>query len=371
MRRAILCCLALIAIDLHAQNTASPPKPDLGVILCWNNPGESLLAHDPVLLTAVGRALSLDGVAKTVGIHSESCAQRMPDTICFGSPGGVMCQISVIERVLRASAWITAHYESVGPTSYEAVWKQDPEYVGHAFLYADGVREDPSADHIRSVVGGETEKSKPFFDALVEYNLATLLGHETTHSRDGACSITTKSLGEASGLFTKVVSDDTSGDLFAKHSPATEEVVADRCGMRNLRALNDRLQTKPAIQYPDSMDTLRRSASDMVVFQSVFGWRKFKEVPNGKYPLFSLDSYLYSPFRAILFSREIAGNSPSPLICGSSAQLIVQSIQATYKKYEGNGTVSDDLLALFPKGVEKSWNGAPWTSDSFTCQPVH
>jgi hypothetical protein len=94
-----------------------------------------------------------------------------------------------------------------------------------------------------------------------------------------------------------------------------------------------------------------------------------KRLPDGKYAVFSLDSYLYSPFRAILFSREIAGNAKPP-ICGSSAALIVQSIQTNFKKYEGNGTVDDDTLALFPKGVEASWNGAPWTNDSFTCEPA-
>jgi hypothetical protein len=144
--------------------------------------------------------------------------------------------------------------------------------------------------------------------------------------------------------------------------------------MRHIRALNARLETQPTIQSPSSVDALRRSASDMVVFQSVFGWRRFTELsngtilPKGKYVFSSLDSYLYSPFRAILFSREIADSSPRPYICGSSAQLIVQSIQETYKKYDGNGKVNDDLLAIFPKGVETSWNGAPWTPESYTCR---
>jgi hypothetical protein len=47
----------------------------------------------------------------------------------------------------------------------------------------------------------------------------------------------------------------------------------------------------------------------------------------------------------------------------------VQAIQTTYKKYEGNGDVGDHVLALLPKGVETSWNGAPWTADSYSCEP--
>jgi hypothetical protein len=373
MRAAILMALAFLLFCGGApaqQVSPHPDKPSLGVILCWEDMAAAPLAHDPVLLKAIGRALTLDGVDTSIGVHSEACSDRMPDAVCFGEPGGVMCRLSGVERILRVSAWVTARYISQGPIEYENFWRKDPEYIGHAFRYADGVETDSKADAIRAAVNNETEKSRPFFEALVDYNFAALLGHETAHAHDDVCPVQNKSAGEQTGLFALILANDQSGKLFRKHSPAPEEAGGDRCGMRHIKLLNEKLESKSAIQYPTRLVSLRRVASDLVVFQASFGWRKYKQLPDGKYAFFSLDSYLYSPFRAILFSREIAGNSIKPPICGSSAALIVQSIQTNFKKYEGNGIIDDDTLALFPKGVETSWNGAPWTNDSFTCTPV-
>jgi len=359
--------ILLSAVVLNGQTPQIGPKPDIGILLCWSDNAEEALAHDQGLLGSVGQVLGLDGVAKTVGIHTEQCTQHMPDATCFGAPGGVMCRLSGIERLLRASAWVTRHYQTLHPVSYEAFWKADPEFVGHAFQYADGVERDPASDQLRQKAFNADLPSRSFFETLVEYNLAALLGHEVAHAHDDKCPITAKAVVEESGLFASIVKDDQSGAIFAKHSPSPDEVGADRCGMRHIRALTERLSTKPATQGTSSAEVLARTASDMVVFQMVFGWRKYEQLPPGKYGMFSLDSYLYSPYRAILFSTEIRASSAGPLICGSSAQMIVQSIQTTYKRYEGGGNVSDDLLSLFPKGVETSWNGKPWTAESFTC----
>jgi hypothetical protein len=368
--------LLAFTVGLRAQVAKPVAQPDLRILLCWNSEAERPLAHDRVLQLSIGRVMALDGVAKTIDIRFGACSGTMTDAACFGAPGGVMCQLTGIERILRAAAWITVRYRAQGAVSYEEFWKHDPEYVGHAFRYADGADSDANADAMRESVADDKEAAKPFFDALVEYNLAALLGHETAHAHDDDCPLTSKSVGEDTGLLPQIIDSEESGDLFAKHAPVPEEIKGDRCGMRHLRAFNERLKTQPAIQYPDSAEALRRSASDMVVFQSVFGWRRFTELangtqlPKGRYVFFTLDSYLYSPFRAVLFSREIAGSSPSPYICGTSAQLIVQSIQETYKKHEGNGKVGDNLLALFPKGVETSWNGAAWTPESYSCRPA-
>jgi hypothetical protein len=183
------CLVLLLAVSLRAQVPKPAAPPDLQILLCWNDGAESSLAHDRVLQLSIGRAMGLDGVAKTVGMHFGHCSQTMPDAACFGAPGGVMCQLAGIERILRAAAWITARYKAQRPTSYEEFWKRDPEYVGHAFRYADGAAPDADADATRQAVANDNEAAKPFFDALVEFSLATLLGHETAHAHDDNCAM--------------------------------------------------------------------------------------------------------------------------------------------------------------------------------------
>jgi hypothetical protein len=112
---------------------------------------------------------------------------------------------TAFERILRAAAWITARYRAQGAVSYEEFWKHDPEYVGHAFRFADGGDSDASADAMRLSVADDKEATIPFFDALVEYHPAALLGHETAHAHDDNCPLTSKSVGEDTGLLTQII----------------------------------------------------------------------------------------------------------------------------------------------------------------------
>lgn len=358
----------LFCATLYAQPTPPKPTPDVGLLLCWNNDAEQSLAHDRTLLTAVGRVVSLDGTTRTIGIHSEKCTEKMPDATCFGAPGGLMCRISGIERIVQAAAWIAHRYQTLSPTDYERFWKIDREYVGHAFRYADGVETDAGADKLRMGTSSGNSSPELLLEQLVEYNLAAILGHELSHAHDEICPIVSKSFVEESGLFSTIVKDDLFGSIFAKHSPSPDEVVADRCGMRYLRALSDYFKTKYGSQQGQYAQILKRATSDMLTFQMTLGWRKFEQLLPGKYGFFSLDAYLYAPYRAILFSSEVHDSAVNPTICGDSAEIVVQSIQTTYKKYEGAGKISDQILALFPSGVEASWNGKPWTVESFTCK---
>ena len=117
-----------------------------------------------------------------------------------------------------------------------------------------------------------------------------------------------------------------------------------------------------------TVDFIQRAAADIVSFQLLLGWRKQAELTKGRYTFAALDAYLYGPLRALLFAAEINGKGPQPAICGESSELIVQAIQVTYRSCpSGGGIVSDEVLALFPKGVESSWNGAPWTAASHSC----
>lgn len=117
---AIITAVFLLVCGRSSAQPASPhTKAILGVILCWEDAASAPLAHDPVLLKSIGCALTLDGVDTDIGVHSEACSDRMPDAVCFGEPGGVMCRLSGVERILRASACVTARY----------IWDRDRQPV--------------------------------------------------------------------------------------------------------------------------------------------------------------------------------------------------------------------------------------------------
>jgi hypothetical protein len=146
--------------------------------LCWNNDAEARLVHDATLLSAVGRALALSGRFSTIGVRSEPCAKRMPDAACFGVPGGIMCQAVVIERQLRAASWAVEKYTRAGRPAYEKFRRANAEAVAYGFQFADGARPDAEADRLRASLTAGPPGSNPLVDALADYNLASLLGHE-------------------------------------------------------------------------------------------------------------------------------------------------------------------------------------------------
>jgi hypothetical protein len=175
---------------------------------------------------------------------------------------------------------------------------------------------------------------------------------------------------EVSGLWKKIISDEIDGTISAGHNGDVDEMAADRCGLRYVRTMNDHIQARLGGESGESsrsVDVIRRLAADMMAFEMWFGWRKSEQLPKGKYAIVSLDPYLNSPYRAILFALEVRGPGPKPDICGYAAEIIVQAVQRTFSKTPGRGDVDEGILSLLPGGVEKSWNGAAWTPDSFTC----
>jgi hypothetical protein len=367
-RFCALLIISFLGSSAHAQTPSARPNVDLGLILCSNNEAESRLAHDQGVLQAVGRALALQGTAKTIGVRTDSCATTMPgDAACFTAPKVVICQVAVIQRVIRAAAWITAKQSASSSLSYEQFRRANPESTGHAFQYADYAQTDSDATSLLGTSSGANSEEQRRMALLADYSLATLLGHEITHADDNNCPISAKSMAEEAGLLPKITRDELQGEIFRKHSPAPEEIAGDRCALRHIRALNQQLARRFSNEDAATVDFFIRASADMVVFQSCFGWRKYRQLPDGKYVIYSLDSYLYAPYRGLLFASEIRGSFPKPVICGYSAEMLVQAIQTTYRTASGGGNVDDSVLAYFPKGVETSWNGAPWTAESFAC----
>ena len=333
MKALGLVILPVFLSMIRAQTPEPSKPPDFGVILCWNNAEEAGLVHDTGILTAMGRALGLSGSFTNIGVKSEPCVKRMPDAACFGLPGGVMCQLAVIERIIRAATWGVHQYRLAGNPTYERFRITHPESVGYSFQYADGARKDVDADRLMISVASKNGDVAVLVAALVDYSLAALLGHEISHTNDSTpCPVAQGATVEDSGVWRRLLNDELEGAIFTKHNANPEEIGADRCGLRHLLLLNKNIATRLKGQNAVTIDFIRRFASDMLAFQICFGWRRFTQLPGGKYGILFQDPYQYAAYRAILFATEVRGAAAKPAICGYAAEIIVQAIQTTYKK---------------------------------------
>lgn len=281
---------------------------------------------------------------------------------------------------------MTARFLLGGVEPYEIFRRVNHQAVRSAFLYADGALDDPEADEFvdqlrraeatsdsdnRSGTALEFESVVALYQAIVDLNMAALIGHEVAHLFDDKCPLSTTSAAETSGLFDSTVTQQLGGQLFCPRFPVIEEVKADRCALRHIHGLHHHERSSAITDDSAFGDFVRRAAADMVAFQALTGWRRFTQLPPGRYILRPLDQYLYAPYRVLLMTAEIHGERPRPAVCGEAAGLFVHGVQESFRACpDGGGIVTDDLLALLPPKLEESWNGAPWTDESFACEAV-
>jgi hypothetical protein len=105
----------------------------------------------------------------------------------------------------------------------------------------------------------------------------------------------------------------------------------------------------------------------MIAFQTLTGFRTFSDLPRGAYVIPEFDQYLNPVYRLTLLAGAVSTASTAPALCGDASGLFVHGVQTSFQTCAGDGQVSDELLAEMPPGVETSWNGAPWTTESFSC----
>jgi hypothetical protein len=372
--------------QLAAAQAASRKAPDVGLVLCRETKDSKASPWERNALLSVGRALFISDAVKSVGARYQPCDEVLTDDVCFAVPKALVCRSSVIERLLKASAWMTAVYAQAGKPHYEDFRILHRRAVLDAFDYADGAPSDPNIDKlVEAIRAAEAKPEKPastqppdseietltaLYQHIVDMNLAALLGHESSHLFNDNCPITQPSISEQSGFFDKLLDIQLKGSLFCQRNPVLIEVKADRCALRYLHALDQRETSKAVAGTEDLSSFSRRAAADVLTFQSLTGWRRPKDVPYGKMVLIVRKQYLYEPFRALLMTTEIHGDRSGTPTCGESASLVVHGVQEAVKACgkDAGGIVPDEVLAKFPRGVEESWNGKPWTDASYRCQ---
>jgi hypothetical protein len=271
------------------------------------------------------------------------------------------------------SAWLID-----GAPEYEDFQTRNERAVVDAFRAADGIGASPEAgqlveriraedarpDGVRAAREEDQSLAALYRDEL-DRVLSVVIGHELSHVNGDACPIAQLSVSEDNKTWNEAVSSHTKNELFCDRPLVPIEVTADRCALRFLRATDE---NNSSISLDKHAEAMRRLAADLVAYLGFFGLRATD--PPGRLVPFRLPGYLHEPFRTLLFAAEINGKRPRPAVCGAAARIFVQAVQATFKQCSGKGTVSDPLLGLLPPGVEKSWNGAPWTAASWSCRTV-
>jgi hypothetical protein len=377
LRRKMFALIAAIALPCaHGQNAPGEAPPDVSIVLCQNDTSSGF---DDDIRAALVQTLALSGEVKTVVLRRRQCAS-MPDATCFAGPHALVCQTTALIRIFKASAWMSQTFVASSSPGYEAFRLAHPRAVGDAFRFADGDLSDASAVPAisRMHLHGSGEPAPAdarlarldgLYQGIVRYNLAMLIGHELSHVNGEKCPITSRSFAESSGLFKTVLASQGGGALFCPRDPNLFEVRADACGLRHIYALDSKLAGDSSVSAQDG-EFVRRAAADMMAFEAVTGWRHLEGVAKGKFVILPQTEYLYGPFRALLFASEVNATRKPPDVCGEAAAIFVRSVQEIYKSCgdHAGGIVPDEMLARLPKGVEASWNGAPWTEASYACQ---
>lgn len=378
---AMLSSLGIARALAEAPVQTDPQGPDLGIGLCSDS--RTPVKLDETVRSTVIRAIAPAANGKTVALRIGPCEGKIPDSTCYAGDKFLMCRISSVERILRAAAWGALKYQESGATSYDAFRTNVPRWNVSAFQYADGVAPEANIDRAlgslreayrryqttdSSHAASSVTRTELMFTATVDFALAALVGHEITHASGEKCPLADKARAEESGLISRLISLQQNGELFCARPPSPEEVRADVCGMRHLRRANKVLVQRNADAR--TMQIARRLGADLIAFETTFGWSVRPEIPAGKYPFMELEQYLYAPMRVLAFSAELGSDgSGKPAVCGEAASLFVHGTQELFQRCkDGGGNVSDDILALLPKGVETSWNGAPWTPASYSCE---
>lgn len=377
MRAGACCLLAVLAFGLSVETSSAQQLPgesgQLRVVYC--RPGQERSDWERNGILAVGRVAMLPDWKIGIAVQTRECSPEMPDASCFAALGILACRSAAIERTLRASALLLARWLARGAPSYEEFWRGDEKAVLETFRQADGapVPEDVEAlaERMRLADAASDDQALSDEDAvlgemyryLADRALAVVVGHELSHVNGDQCPIAEPALKEGDLAWKEALNSHIKRELFCDRPITPAEATADRCALRFLHASNS---TEDAVDASAHGAALRRLAADIVAYIGLFGLR----AQSGGGPLIpaALPGYLHVPFRSLLFAGEANGAGPGPAVCGTAAQVFVQATQWTFTDCSGGGIVSDRLLAELPKGVEASWNGAPWTPDAYSCE---
>lgn len=188
-----------------------------------------------------------------------------------------------------------------------------------------------------------------------------LLGHELFHVHSEQCGTNVLASTEKSGFWDYAVSAMSNEELFCVTPQSPEELRADRCGLRWLRAAHGLASEDDA-----------HNAAEMLGWNIATGGLESRVNEQSDAAMIPMEGYLNPALRIALVNEELGTlareNKPTQL-CDRLARSAIMAIQKDVRSCPNSrGNLDDALLARLPVGVSPAFEGGPWKDpESFAC----
>jgi len=372
---------------------------------------DDLKYRNAIGLSASSVFSAIDPKAVTT-MKVRQCVQE-PDLACYADDTAIYCREESFSQLIRIAAWLAAEraFIFVSREGSPATLGVAPSLTWtDAYLLADADRY-PDAGKLNRVANQVTEQRGLSADSLnaiyslyldihrhinnntevdpdnaylnvaiavyrasLEYAFAFLLGHEAYHFNNNRCHIQSASIIKSKGIWSVIRGLQLKGGLYdTSNRLDTVELKADHCGYKWLQTVSE----KTELGANKVLNTLaRKAAIDLLASPLLIGLkgRLEKNIHSNVVPAVKvLPGYLYPQSRLALVSATLRLTEPkSPHVvklCNEVSKAMVSIIQDAVTHYpDSSGIVPDEVLAELPAGVEKSWNGAPWSEKSHVCE---
>jgi hypothetical protein len=186
--------------------------------------------------------------------------------------------------------------------------------------------------------------------------LAFIVGHELFHGRGAVCSEARLAVSEEDALFNFATDATSRAQLLCESSPNTDELLADRCGLRMLR------YSRP-LELERTQDGQLRDAlaSELLAWALITAHHEELLLDKPGHLTHFIPGYLHPMLRVVLTTNELK------LLAHSGAPA------------QGGQTLDDQIVQRLPRGVVQALAGRAVASDaSFWCSgtqarraPVH
>jgi hypothetical protein len=194
-----------------------------------------------------------------------------------------------------------------------------------------------------------------------------VVGHELFHGLGAVCAEGRPAVSEEDALFDFATASASSGRPFCQNSPSTDELLADRCGLRALRYS----QRVDLGQGPDAQ--LKATlASELLAWALMTAHHEELLLDEGFHQARLTPGHLHPALRVLLTTNELKRLARSDVparLCDRVARNVAIAIQNETQSCPNNERMLDEqLVRRLPKGVAQALAGqTAWSDESYWC----
>jgi hypothetical protein len=198
-----------------------------------------------------------------------------------------------------------------------------------------------------------------------------VVGHELFHGRGSVCAEGRPAASEEDALFNFAIESASSGQLFCQNSPNTEELLADRCGLRALR-----YSQRVELDRTQEGQLKASLASELLAWALMTDHHQELLLDERLHLTRFMPGYLHPVLRVLLTTNELKlltqAEAPA-LLCDRVARNVVSAIQDQTQSCPNTRQILDDQIARrLPRGVAQAFAGQTVLSEAaFWCNETH